>query len=454
MEEISTTGKEQPHAPDIENTVLQEEASPSASRKQKWISVWQIILLLMLFGLAIKDMTDSSNFFTAVFLLTLWGVLRKRKVLPERVKVIVESWWHPCEVRLRALHIKLMQGRKTPPAVDKTCTCLNCGTTYVGNYCYRCGQSRNVVRYRFKSVIKNIVVSFFKINNEFGRTVTELLYRPGYMIRDFISGKRVKYCPPFQSLFILAALYIMAVQIVDPAALRNNENAEQTDKEEIIAAKKEIVREMEKVYGKEDKTSIPIVMDQLDKSLNKSDEKKDSVGATRKLMKEDEGDIILNVSEASDKIERLFSKSTFLRNVWDTLKSWGHGNKALSIMVTLPLFAFATQLAFRRRRHKLNCTATEHVVIQTYIACQMLLMSIIVLPFNGHAMVNKLYELPLWFIFALFCWDYKQLYRCTWWRSFWRTLLMCVYCLVMVILLACLATAVVLWGSYVLNSIL
>ena len=38
------------------------------------------------------------------------------------------------------------------------------------------------------------------------------------MIRDFIGGKRVEYFRPFQTLFILAALYIMAVQLVDPEA--------------------------------------------------------------------------------------------------------------------------------------------------------------------------------------------------------------------------------------------
>lgn len=84
--------------------------------------------------------------------------------------------------------------------------------------------------------------------------------------------------------------------------------------------------------------------------------------------------------------------------VWNLMKSWGHGNKAFRIIATLPLFALATQLAFRRRKYKLNYNTTEHVFIQAYIACQILLLSIIVLPFNGYAKVDDLYELPLWLI--------------------------------------------------------
>ncbi|MCR6504656.1 DUF3667 domain-containing protein [Bacteroides sp. KH569_7] len=96
---------------------------------------------------------------------------------------------------------------------------MNCGTTYTGNYCNRCGQSRNTPRYRLSNTLKNIAGGLFNIDNVFGRTLLELLYRPEYMIRDFIDDKRVEYFHPFQTLFILAVLYIMAVQPVDPEAL-------------------------------------------------------------------------------------------------------------------------------------------------------------------------------------------------------------------------------------------
>ena len=464
LEELLAVQEEHPSIFKIENPIRPENAHATSPRKQKRISVWQILLLVTLFWLAIEelDMTDDSTFFPVVFILTLWGILQKRRILPNKARTFIDSWWHPCAVRLRAFHIKLIQGRKTPPAGNETCTCLNCGTTYTGNYCNRCGQSRNTPRYRLSNALKNIAGGFFNIDNGFGRTLLELLYRPGYMIRDFIGGKRVEYFRPFQTLFILAALYIMAVQLVDPEALskkEKTEKTEQTDKEEIIAAKEKLTKKMEKTYSKEEKRALAITIKSLEKSLNKLEEKNDSTSATQvSEQNSDDGDLIdefvNDTSEVGDRLEKVLQNSPFLMKVWNLMKSWGHGNKAFRIIATLPLFALATQLAFRRRKYKLNYNTTEHVFIQAYIACQILLLSIIVLPFNGYAKVDDLYELPLWLIFVLFCWDYKQLYRCTWWRSFWRTILMLTYSLVLLVIFACLVMALMLAGIYVLKFIL
>lgn len=440
LEELLATQEEHPSTFKIEEPIQPENIPSTSSRKQKMISVWQIILLLLLFWLAIEelDTTDGTYFFPILFILALWGILQKRRILPGKAKAFLDSWWHPYAVRLRALHIKLIQGRKTPPASNETCTCLNCGTTYTGNYCNRCGQSRNTPRYRLSNALKNIAGGFFNIDNGFGRTLLELLYRPGYMIRDFISGKRVGYFRPFQTLFILAALYIMAVQLVDPEALDKNEKTElteQTDKEKIITAQEELTQKIESTHSN------------------------DSTAATQISEPDSDDDDLIDeftkdTSEVGNRLEKFFQSSPFLMKVWNLMKSWGHGNKAFRIIATLPLFALAAQLAFRRRKYKLNYNTTEHVFIQAYIACQILLLSIIVLPFNGYATVDDLYELPLWLIFILFCWDYKQLYRCTWWRSFWRTVLMLVYSLVLLVIFACLVIALMLAGIYTLKFIL
>ncbi len=440
LEELLATQEEHPSTFKIEEPIRPENIPSTSPRKQKMISVWQIILLLLLFWLAIEelDTTDSTYFFPVLFILALWGILQKRRILPSKAKAFLDSWWHPYAVRLRALHIKLIQGKKIPPADNETCTCLNCGTTYTGNYCNRCGQSRNTPRYRLSNALRNIAGGFFNIDNGFGRTLLELLYRPGYMIRDFISGKRVGYFRPFQTLFILAALYIMAVQLVDPEALDKNEKTElteQTDKEKITTAQEELTPKIESTHSN------------------------DSTAATQISEPDSDDDDLIDefakdTSEVGNRLEKFFQSSPFLMKVWNLMKSWGHGNKAFRIIATLPLFALATQLAFRRRKYKLNYNTTEHIFIQAYIACQILLLSIIVLPFNGYATVDDLYELPLWLIFILFCWDYKQLYRSTWWRSFWRTILMLIYSLVLLVIFACLVIALMLAGIYTLKFIL
>lgn len=162
------------------------------------------------------------------------------------------------------------------------------------------------------------------------------------------------------------------------------------------------------------------------------------------------------VSRWAISFKKMVHNTPFLQKVWNLLQGWGHGNKAFRIIATLPLFALATLMAFRRKKNnnKIRYNLTEHVFIQAYIACQILLLSIIVLPFNGSAAVSDLYELPLLVIFALFCLDYKQLYNYSWWRSFWTTLLMFFYSLILVVLFAIIVVGLVVAAVYILKPFL
>lgn len=134
------------------------------------------------------------------------------------------------------------------------------------------------------------------------------------MIRDFIGGKRIEYFRPFQTLFILAALYIMAVQLVDPEALskkEKTEKTEQTDKEEIIAAKEKLTKKMEKTYSKEEKRALAITIKSLEKSLNKLEEKNDSTSATQvSELDGDDDDLIDEFAKDTSEIGNRLEKSS------------------------------------------------------------------------------------------------------------------------------------------------
>lgn len=243
LDELLENKEEQSPIFEIEKPICPENDTTVSFRKKRRISIWQIVLLLSLIWLSYEEKERTDSFFFAfIFLLTIWGVLQKRRILPDKAKALITPWWHPCTVRLRAFRLKLIRGNETPPITNETSVCQNCGTTYIGNYCNRCGQSRNTPRYRLSNALKNIAGGFFNIDRGFGRTLIDLLYRPGYLIRDFIGGKRIQYFRPFQTLFILAALYLMTVQLVAPEALNpkkaTQQELQEEKKEKIISAQK------------------------------------------------------------------------------------------------------------------------------------------------------------------------------------------------------------------------
>lgn len=385
-----------------------------AYRSRKLINIWQILLLVILLWLSYNELGSIESFlFIFTFFVALWNILQKRRLLPQKIETLIAPRWISYEERLHAFHLKLVKGKEAPSISDEACTCLNCGTTYVGNFCNRCGQSSRTTRYRFSNALKNIAGGFTNIDNGFGRTLIDLLCRPGHMIRDFIGGKRASYFRPFQTLFILAALYIMAVQLVDPDALRKKEkNITQT----------EITTAMQKEMQGADMEDANVLSDVI------------------------KGFSSMNTSQS------IFEEIPFVQKVTNLLKSWVHGNKAFQIIATLPFFAFATFLSYRSKRNKLYYNPTEHIFIQAYIACQILLISILILPFNGEAKVNDLYEVPIWFIFALFWLDYKQLFNSTWWKSFRRTVLMFFYSFLLIILFATLIVALAITVGYIFSN--
>ena len=509
LEELLETD-EQPTHPVVNPPSVPVIVSRPTPCRKKMINIWQVLILAVLLWLSFEEGEDS-NVFLWSFILVLWYILTKRRILPDRVLDLISPWWTPCKKYLRALHIKMVRGKEIPPISEESNICLNCDTVYTGSYCNRCGQSRNTPRYRFSNAFKNILGGFTNIDNGFGRTLLDLLYRPGYMIRDFIAGKRILYFRPFQTLFVLAALYIMAVQLVDPEALKEKKGkSPEAQRQEIVAAREQLQKRIETATDPTTQNILNKTIEGLDKKLenleteDSTDIRKNNLIAARELlqkqMKEtkkpdqkevltqtikelnqdlekletsknlkkdnitlqingDEDDELIDElleggSSVFNKLEKAIHNTPFLEKVWNLLKSWGHGNKAFRIIATLPLFALATLMAFRQKKNKLHYNLTEHVFIQAYIACQILLLSIIVLPFNGSAQVGHLYELPILFIFALFCLDYKQLYGYTWWRSFWTTILMFFYSLILLIIFAIIVVALIVAAVYILKPLL
>ena len=97
-------------------------------------------------------------------------------------------------------------GRAPGPADGTSRICANCGEEYTGRFCPQCGQSGIWDRYSWKRVILNFLDIWGLGNRPMFRTVMELFWRPGYMVRDYLSGHRQLYFPPFKLLAVTMAL--------------------------------------------------------------------------------------------------------------------------------------------------------------------------------------------------------------------------------------------------------
>lgn len=97
--------------------------------------------------------------------------------------------------------------------------CKNCDTHYQGSFCPVCGQSRKVRRLSFLNMVDDFISIFINLDNGFLRSATELFWRPGHMIRDYIEGHRKVYMKPLAMLFCLGTIYYLTVWLIAKDAI-------------------------------------------------------------------------------------------------------------------------------------------------------------------------------------------------------------------------------------------
>ena len=95
------------------------------------------------------------------------------------------------------------------PMSDEPHECATCHTQFTGNFCPRCGQSYKIGRYSFKNAFLMFLDVWGLGNRGMFLTLRDLLLRPGYMIRDYLSGMQMAYYPPFTMFFLLTALSLL-----------------------------------------------------------------------------------------------------------------------------------------------------------------------------------------------------------------------------------------------------
>lgn len=357
---------------------------------------------------------------------------------------------------LRCFHIKQIRGKQIIPNTStEEYVCLNCGNTFTGNYCNTCGQHKKVVHYTLRSAFENIVTALTHINHGFGHTLIELVTRPGYMIRDFLAGKRIRYSRPFTTLFILAAIYILSVQIIDPKSLEEKvESVSQAEKIETIDKLYESVKQnsngksitslSNKIRNKEENLAQTANGLHLVDSIRNAHKdllpllttEKDTTSAKEETLEVKIKKKVGGFERSYNDLNKNISGSPFFQSIYNLLTHWAHGNKAAKILCFIPIFALATLWSFKRRNSLRVYNYTEHLFAQSYTACLVLMISIIYVLFHGKAEPESIYDLPAWAVFLLYWYVNLQLFHMKWWPTALRTALMFFYSSLIVLLVA------------------
>ena len=98
---------------------------------------------------------------------------------------------------------------------DAAATCLNCGYSLPdGLFCPQCGQKRPH-RLTPGHVAHEILHVFTHADNTIIGFVPQILLRPGYVVADYLAGRRKRYFNPFQFLLLVVGLAAAAALLLN-----------------------------------------------------------------------------------------------------------------------------------------------------------------------------------------------------------------------------------------------
>lgn len=115
------------------------------------------------------------------------------------------SW----KTKLRAFRIWQRKPYDVGPLPQTWHDCNTCRTHFQGRYCPNCGQKATVGRYSFKTALLHFLDVWGMGNRGMFHTLRDLILRPGYMIRDYLSGMQNAYFPPFKLFFVLTTISLL-----------------------------------------------------------------------------------------------------------------------------------------------------------------------------------------------------------------------------------------------------
>lgn len=115
---------------------------------------------------------------------------------------------------------------------DKPVVCENCNEQVLGMYCSQCGQSTESTLKYFWTVILHLLDDFFSFDSRANRTLFPLLFRPGFLTKEYISGKRVHYVPPLRLYLFISIVFFISLKYFINTEDGSNKN---TTEEKAIA---------------------------------------------------------------------------------------------------------------------------------------------------------------------------------------------------------------------------
>jgi len=93
--------------------------------------------------------------------------------------------------------------------IRKETNCLNCNATVLGRYCHACGQENTEPKETFWHMFTHFFYDITHFDGSFFVTLKDLLFKPGFLSREYMLGRRKKYLHPVRMYVFTSAVFFL-----------------------------------------------------------------------------------------------------------------------------------------------------------------------------------------------------------------------------------------------------
>jgi hypothetical protein len=132
--------------------------------------------------------------------------------------------------------------------------CLNCGETVQGRYCQVCGQENIEPKESIWGLVSHFFQDITHFDGKFFSTGKLLLAKPGFLPKEYLSGRRARYLHPIRMYVFTSALFFLIFYSV--FNVRNLGLSKNKDKQQIANLAEAKARALKTANSKEDSAQI------------------------------------------------------------------------------------------------------------------------------------------------------------------------------------------------------
>jgi len=122
--------------------------------------------------------------------------------------------------------------------------CLNCGATVEDRYCSHCGQENIVVKESFGHLFRHFFEDVTHYDSKFFITIKDLAFKPGFLTKEYLSGRRASYLHPIRMYVFISFLYFLAAFTFKHSS---HKLESMTEERTVMAAKKEVADSLRQI---------------------------------------------------------------------------------------------------------------------------------------------------------------------------------------------------------------